>query len=537
MYRLCLCAAMSSGSCVGTSRAATDARCLYPYATNAAYLIPVLVLDGSAHSFYLRSQASLSPLLHAAASPPVSLLPTASSAPHPQGQQAADGSAPAPASASAPTSHSDEPLWWLPPTLPAVTLRLLALDASIIYRQGAPTGRDCLAGYKYTMRPAPLEAQPTTGAATAAVDAPPMPAATAALPVAGGGGAVVLSNSLSQFGRVLPQSRLVPTLPAEVMAIKARDFELPLAEMRESVAEADKQGLLHVAPSGKGDKDKGAKAKAGAAAGKSTAGGAGGGSKSKGSKSVVVVSGVPRAQPPGVAKAKAAAAKAKSGGSKSKKGGGGGGGSKKAKKEAPPPEEGDDGDEWITGGLRMAFETWHVGVCFAPTTKKVFRGQFKNIRPASVYVQVTCGPRSRRWDALFTEPAFVPFALSECAHAASGPLPASCRNPVRQTQRHIRIATSIHILSAPSALPSSQHPPNPLHSIASDSTPLRPLAPCFRSCHFVGYTPAPVPCFPQAPWATPCFWAMTTTSTGWRTWAARTRTRGRGTTATTRTTS
>lgn len=90
-------------------------------------------------------------------------------------------------------AHSDEPLAWLPPTLPALTLRLLSLDASIIYRAGTPPGRESLAGYKYTVRPAPLDAQPAVVAA--AVDAAgAVPPASSALPIAVGGGAMVLTN-------------------------------------------------------------------------------------------------------------------------------------------------------------------------------------------------------------------------------------------------------------------------------------------------------------------------------------------------------
>lgn len=88
---------------------------------------------------------------------------------------------------------SDEPLAWLPPTLSALTLRLLALDASLVYRTGMPPGRDALCGYKYTVRPAPLDAQPAV-AATAAAAAGTDPPGSAALPMAVGGGAVVLTN-------------------------------------------------------------------------------------------------------------------------------------------------------------------------------------------------------------------------------------------------------------------------------------------------------------------------------------------------------
>ncbi len=92
---------------------------------------------------------------------------------------------------------SEEPLGWLPPTLPALTLRLLSLDASILFRAGAPPGRDSLAGYKYTVRPAPLDAQPAVVAAASAGGkdaADAAPPASAVLPMAVGGGAVVLTN-------------------------------------------------------------------------------------------------------------------------------------------------------------------------------------------------------------------------------------------------------------------------------------------------------------------------------------------------------
>ncbi|KAG2500076.1 hypothetical protein HYH03_002353 [Edaphochlamys debaryana] len=254
---------------------------------------------------------------------------------------------------------NEEPLAWLPPTLPAVALRLLALDASIIYRQGASPGRDCLSGYKYTLRPAPrLEAPPSAAAAAGG--------ASGALPLATGGGAIVLTNVLADRGRVREAGRHVPDLPTTIMALAARDFSLNVEELRESVAEADRQGLLTAATaagagaSGDGPKPgrgKGTAAVAAASAG-ATAPVPGGKGKSTvitgagGRRSVVVVSGS-RPPPPG-GKARGAATKR----------GGAAGGRKGAKTPAAPrskkgaaaaaaaarADEGDGEEDWAGAG-------------------------------------------------------------------------------------------------------------------------------------------------------------------------------------------
>nr|ABY60733.1 zygote-expressed homeodomain protein [Chlamydomonas reinhardtii] len=264
-----------------------------------------------------------------------------------------------------PPEPNDEPLAWLPATLPALALRLLALDAHIVYREGAPAGRECLAGYRYTIRPAPLDAQPL--ALPAGEDDELVPAASAALPLAAGGGAVVLTNVLADRGRVREANRRVPELPAEVMAMRARDFSLPVDDIREQVEEAEREGLFNVVPTGTGT--------SGSAAAVAALAASVGGSKKKGkplpvalppgattkrssgSKSVVIVRqptpGVGAAAPGGKSKkgataaggggrkgaaaAGAAAPKAdKKGGTKSKKA---------AAAATPPPAAEEDADD------------------------------------------------------------------------------------------------------------------------------------------------------------------------------------------------
>ncbi|KAG2450131.1 hypothetical protein HYH02_000234 [Chlamydomonas schloesseri] len=264
-----------------------------------------------------------------------------------------------------PPEPNDEPLAWLPATLPALALRLLSLDAHVVYREGAPAGRECLAGYRYTIRPAPLDAQPLAG--PPGEDGEPVPTASAALPVAVGGGAVVLTNVLADRGRVREANRRVPELPAEVMAMRARDFALPVDEMREQVEEAERDGLFAVVPSVPGTGASGSAAAVAALAASV------GGSKKKGrplpvalppgattkrssgSKSVVIV----RQPTPGLG-APPAGGRGKRGGAA---GGGGGGrgrgaakadkadkkGGAKSKKAAvaatPPPAAEEEGDE------------------------------------------------------------------------------------------------------------------------------------------------------------------------------------------------
>ncbi|GLI69153.1 hypothetical protein VaNZ11_013710 [Volvox africanus] len=247
---------------------------------------------------------------------------------------------------------SDEPLAWLPPTLPALTLRLLSLDSSIVYRAGVPSGRDSLAGYKYTVRPAPLDAQPAVVAASAATadTAGTAPPASAALPMSVGGGAVVLTNVLADRGRVNHAIRRVPDLPTEIMTLRAREFVLPVEEMRESVAEADKQGLLTSVSAATGGKGKGKGGAASTGKGSSAAGGAKAGKV--GSRSVVVVSGL---------RGTAGANKNKGGsktkglsapgvGSRAKGGKGGAAGGSRSKAPATATTEEPEGEEeWIQG--------------------------------------------------------------------------------------------------------------------------------------------------------------------------------------------
>ncbi|KAG2442737.1 hypothetical protein HXX76_002819 [Chlamydomonas incerta] len=236
-----------------------------------------------------------------------------------------------------PPEPNDEPLAWLPATLPALALRVLALDAHIVYREGAPPGRECLAGYRYTIRPAPLDAQPLAG--PPGEDGEPVPAASAALPVAVGGGAVVLTNVLADRGRVREANRRVPELPAEVMAMRARDFSLPVDDIRDQVEEAEREGLFNVVATGTGT--------SGSAAAVAALAASVGGSKKKGkplpvalppgattkrssgSKSVVIV----RQPTPGVAGA-APGGKAKKGGAAA---GGGRKGAAAAAAGAPAP--------------------------------------------------------------------------------------------------------------------------------------------------------------------------------------------------------
>ncbi|EFJ39975.1 homeodomain protein [Volvox carteri f. nagariensis] len=262
---------------------------------------------------------------------------------------------------------SDEPLAWLPATLPALTLRLLSLDASIIFRAGVPPGRDSQAGYKYTVRPAPLDAQPAVVAVSAAAAAGPphadaaggpAPPASAALPMAIGGGAVVLTNVLADRGRVNHAIRRVPELPPEIMTLRAREFTLPVEEMRESVAEADKQGLLNAASAAAGGKGKGKGAgKGGSAAAANGSSKAGAATTGKvGSRSVVVVSGLRGAaasnKNKGGSKTKGLSApgvgsRAKGGG---KSGGGGAAGGSRGKAAATATTEEPEGDEeWMQG--------------------------------------------------------------------------------------------------------------------------------------------------------------------------------------------
>ncbi|KXZ56546.1 hypothetical protein GPECTOR_1g490 [Gonium pectorale] len=243
-----------------------------------------------------------------------------------------------------PPPPSDEPLAWLPPTLPAIALRLLALDAAIVYRQGSPPGREVMAGYKYTVRPAPRDAQPVVVAAAGkAGDA--VPPSSSALPLGVGGGAVLLTNVLADRGRVREASRRVPELPGTIMVLRAREFTLPVEAMRSSVAEAERQGLAAVpaAATGKG-KGKAAGGKGGK--GGDAAGAAAPAPKSYGSRSVVVVSGRGVAAPTknkGAVKAKGtapppSAARVKPSG-KGSRGKGAAAAAAPAAAEEPEPEE------------------------------------------------------------------------------------------------------------------------------------------------------------------------------------------------------
>lgn len=72
-----------------------------------------------------------------------------------QQQEQQQGSPPpqaAPASASPGPQQQQvnrEPLAWLPPTLAAVALRLLAFDAALVYRDGYQPARERLPAYQY----------------------------------------------------------------------------------------------------------------------------------------------------------------------------------------------------------------------------------------------------------------------------------------------------------------------------------------------------------------------------------------------------
>lgn len=159
---------------------------------------------------------------------------------------------------------------------------------------------------------------------------------------------------LADRGRLNHAIRRVPELPPEIMTQLAREFTLPVEEMRGSVAEADKQGLLTAATAAPGGKSKGKGAATAAAAAIKSAAAAG--AKKVGSRSVVVVSGLRGAaaasKNKGGSKTKGLSApgvgsRVKSG--KSGSGGAVGGGRSKASAAATTEEpEGDD--EWMPGG-------------------------------------------------------------------------------------------------------------------------------------------------------------------------------------------
>lgn len=203
-------------------------------------------------------------------------------------------------------------LVWLPPTLASITLRLHVLDAALRYSgSGAVCGRDILAGYRYTLRPAlPTDQHPTS---TSAAPGSASKAAAAASGPRGAGGSsadqtgsssvrqlvegvtpspgLVYGRTLSAQGRVVKQSKQFPALPPRIMAIVPRDLEIPgLQQIRSAVESALTRGPIRhthigwsvlavpagaaVLPGAVGGKAAAGKAGAGKGAGKNGKGGA-----------------------------------------------------------------------------------------------------------------------------------------------------------------------------------------------------------------------------------------------------------------------
>ncbi|MEW5303073.1 MAG: hypothetical protein WDW36_005801 [Sanguina aurantia] len=148
-------------------------------------------------------------------------------------------------------------LVWLPPTLSSITLRLHVLDAALRYRGGGtPCGRDMLAGYRYTLRPAlPTDSHPTSVASSAPGSASKASSSSSSsrsscavtrlvmgtTPPPG----LVYGRTLGMQGRVVKQSVHFPVLPPRIMAIVPRDLEIPgLQRIRSTVASALSHGPL-----------------------------------------------------------------------------------------------------------------------------------------------------------------------------------------------------------------------------------------------------------------------------------------------------
>ncbi|KAL6765089.1 hypothetical protein V8C86DRAFT_1026806 [Haematococcus lacustris] len=184
-----------------------------------------------------------------------------------------------------------EPLSWLPATFAAVALRLQALDAALHYQQLKRCGRDRLAGYRYVLRPAPLNASITAPSKDSVPGgAAANPASTArkgmarapslqpgsSQPVAvepqpgsseqgrtapscspcrvglgnsfvsslEGGVALVYAAPFLPTGRLRPVL-LLPALPHHIMPSPAREFQIDVAAYRAAVALAEAQGRLY----------------------------------------------------------------------------------------------------------------------------------------------------------------------------------------------------------------------------------------------------------------------------------------------------
>eukprot|EP00884_Botryococcus_braunii_P016830 jgi/Botrbrau1/3830/Bobra.0183s0056.2 len=106
-------------------------------------------------------------------------------------------------------------LGWLPPTIPAVSLRLYALDAAILYTPGSQPGRETLEAYKYTQRPGP-RVPPEEGGAVE-LDMPQSSKMVSGQPLVPGGRSRNMGSLKGQRSR----------------------FALPVEDVRQQVADAE----------------------------------------------------------------------------------------------------------------------------------------------------------------------------------------------------------------------------------------------------------------------------------------------------------
>ncbi|EIE24672.1 hypothetical protein COCSUDRAFT_46901 [Coccomyxa subellipsoidea C-169] len=170
-------------------------------------------LEASLHDEYVSTQFKRKPA-------PVkgACLSTGKAAGHKQ--QAAEG---AEGTEAQPAAADVQLLEWLPPTVAAVSLRLGALDAALIYSPGMPPARDNLQAYKYIQRPA-LPVELTEGGMEAQAK----------------GSRVVSGQPIGIGGRSRPSH--FPPFPQAVLQGPPQPFQLPIEELRAAVAAGEKEG-------------------------------------------------------------------------------------------------------------------------------------------------------------------------------------------------------------------------------------------------------------------------------------------------------
>lgn len=145
----------------------------------------------------------------------------------------------------------NQPLQWLPPTLSAIALRMQSLDAAIYYAQqhsgyGAPavsrSGRERMAGYRYLMRPAPIERRL---ALKSAADMDPD-----LLPICAQEG-VLLQYTMTITGAGKLRNPVLFLVP-NVLASEVTEFSFDVEDYRQAVKEAEASGTLYPAQAGSG---------------------------------------------------------------------------------------------------------------------------------------------------------------------------------------------------------------------------------------------------------------------------------------------